>query len=284
MAKQQTAAKKAAQRRRTRSPRDHTGAETERLQAEHADEIARRQGELGMMTSAGVPVDDDGAIEDYTGGDPATFEELANQQINTVRATLVPDNPDLPGGEGNAQLRGTTLQPGQTEVTSLDTGGGTTGQRNATGGTIDAAGYMTVTGTNEPAVKTNSTALAGTGPESPSHAPGTTVDQQRLRNTVDTQNATEVNTANWGIKGLAEDPQAFQDVPQQHLMGVEDLGPVESQPVTVTDDRPQVIQVNTDLEGVTFGAGTSYDFRVGRRYRVPAALAAHLEEKGYLWH
>jgi len=44
------------------------------------------------------------------------------------------------------------------------------------------------------------------------------------------------------------------------------------------------LRVNTDLEQVTFGAGNHYDFQEGRRYKVPADLYDHLDEKGYVWH
>lgn len=40
---------------------------------------------------------------------------------------------------------------------------------------------------------------------------------------------------------------------------------------------------NTTLESMTFGAGNHYTFNEGRKYVVPADLARHLKEKGYLW-
>lgn len=50
------------------------------------------------------------------------------------------------------------------------------------------------------------------------------------------------------------------------------------------DDGTVVIRVNSDLEDVTIGAGNNYTFMEGQQYRVPAYVAAHLEEKGYVYH
>lgn len=46
----------------------------------------------------------------------------------------------------------------------------------------------------------------------------------------------------------------------------------------------RTIRVNQDVEQMTVGAGTSYDFVVGQKYRVPRHIADHLEEKGLVWH
>lgn len=52
-----------------------------------------------------------------------------------------------------------------------------------------------------------------------------------------------------------------------------------------TRERPdRVIIVNTDLEQITIGAGNHYSFNEGEKYRVPAHVADHLEEKGLVWH
>ncbi len=53
---------------------------------------------------------------------------------------------------------------------------------------------------------------------------------------------------------------------------------VEALPEEVT------IRVNCDLEQVTIGKGTSFDFETGRKYKVPRFVAEHLEEKGFVWH
>ncbi|MET9119941.1 hypothetical protein [Streptomyces sp. NPDC004528] len=58
---------------------------------------------------------------------------------------------------------------------------------------------------------------------------------------------------------------------------------VEEQPVVV-EESDRVIRVNAELTDVVIGQGNYYNFEVGVQYRVPAHVAAHLEEKGVLWH
>lgn len=69
-------------------------------------------------------------------------------------------------------------------------------------------------------------------------------------------------------------------------------GPEILDEVTVIDDpagelraRPaRTIRINSTLESVTIGAGNHYTFNEGEKYTVPAHVADHLEEKGYVWH
>jgi|SRR5215469_9053029 len=61
---------------------------------------------------------------------------------------------------------------------------------------------------------------------------------------------------------------------------VQDLGP---EPITV-DEEFKVIRVNTDIEEMTYGVGTSYTFLRGRRYRVPKHLYLWLESRGVIYH
>lgn len=49
------------------------------------------------------------------------------------------------------------------------------------------------------------------------------------------------------------------------------------------EEPTRTIIPNTTLESMTFGAGNHYTFQEGRKYVVPADLARHLKEKGYLW-
>lgn len=44
----------------------------------------------------------------------------------------------------------------------------------------------------------------------------------------------------------------------------------------------KVILLVEDLENVTIGAGNHYTFEAGRKYKVPANVADHLTEKGYV--
>lgn len=54
--------------------------------------------------------------------------------------------------------------------------------------------------------------------------------------------------------------------------------------VALREQPVRTIRVNADLERVTIGAGNHYTFREGEKYKVPAFVADHLEEKGYVWH
>lgn len=54
--------------------------------------------------------------------------------------------------------------------------------------------------------------------------------------------------------------------------------------VTFVEPMNKTIRVNATIEQMTFGAGNNYDFYEGRQYTVPAAVADHLEELGYIWH
>lgn len=74
------------------------------------------------------------------------------------------------------------------------------------------------------------------------------------------------------------------------LDSVEDVAAAEqeiqmdSEGVTVREAPTRTIRVNSDLESVTIGAGNHYSFNEGEKYKVPAHVAEHLEEKGYIWH
>lgn len=76
-----------------------------------------------------------------------------------------------------------------------------------------------------------------------------------------------------------ETPQAEQPVPS-NSMEVLDFG---SDPITVEDEY-KVIRVNSDVEDMTYGAGNSYTFLRGRRYRVPQGLYEWLESRDLVYH
>ncbi|MGW3860693.1 hypothetical protein ACWEDZ_04325 [Streptomyces sp. NPDC005047] len=54
-------------------------------------------------------------------------------------------------------------------------------------------------------------------------------------------------------------------------------GPVEVPPETVS------IRIACDLEKVTIGQGTEFDFKEGQVYTVPLNVALHLDRLGYVW-
>ena len=46
----------------------------------------------------------------------------------------------------------------------------------------------------------------------------------------------------------------------------------------------RTVRINTDLQQVAYGKGTSYDFEAGRTYKLPTDFADHLDSKGFVWH
>ena len=60
------------------------------------------------------------------------------------------------------------------------------------------------------------------------------------------------------------------------LDDIEDVG------VSTTNDVV-VIRTITDIDEMTYGVGNNYTFKAGVKYRVPAQLAAYLEQLGYIW-
>lgn len=44
------------------------------------------------------------------------------------------------------------------------------------------------------------------------------------------------------------------------------------------------MRVNTTLDAVTIGHGTSYNFEEGQTYKVPESIYDYLDEKGFVWH
>jgi len=60
------------------------------------------------------------------------------------------------------------------------------------------------------------------------------------------------------------------------------LDEIENVGVSTAGDMV-VIRTITDIEDMTYGVGNNYTFKAGVKYRVPAQLAAYLEQLGYIW-
>ena len=60
------------------------------------------------------------------------------------------------------------------------------------------------------------------------------------------------------------------------------LDEIEDVGVSVAGDMV-IIRTITDVEDMTYGVGNNYTFKAGVKYRVPAHLAAYLEQLGYIW-
>ena len=65
--------------------------------------------------------------------------------------------------------------------------------------------------------------------------------------------------------------------------GVDVVEEDDFEPVVVEAEYV-VIRASDDLEDFTFGAGNNYTLVRGRKYRLPKAVADHLDEKGYVYH
>lgn len=83
------------------------------------------------------------------------------------------------------------------------------------------------------------------------------------------------------MKDLREMETQQQEKPvPANAMEVQDLG---AEPITVEDEW-RVIRVNSDVEEMTYGAGNTYTFLRGRRYRVPVGLYEWLESRDLVYH
>ena len=60
------------------------------------------------------------------------------------------------------------------------------------------------------------------------------------------------------------------------------LDEIENVGVSTANDYV-VIRTITDIDEMTYGVGNAYTFKAGVKYRVPAHLAAYLEQLGYIW-
>lgn len=70
----------------------------------------------------------------------------------------------------------------------------------------------------------------------------------------------------------------------EDLMAAEQELQMDPAEITVLEAPHRTIRINSDLDSVTIGVGQHYSFREGEKYKVPAQVAEHLEEKGFVWH
>ena len=85
---------------------------------------------------------------------------------------------------------------------------------------------------------------------------------------------------------MATVEQNFKDATEVVDMTVPDaptiIDEVESVGVSLADESV-VVRVAEDIEMMTIGVGNHYSFQTGKKYKVPKHVAAHLQEKGYLY-
>lgn len=203
---------------------DATGRKRAQLQKEYEREMGERANEMSMIS--------------------------AERQVNEVEGVFDPSSGELIEGPmqehavAQREQAARTLAPGTRQVGDPATA-------------VDAEGILYVDG-QETGLQTNDTQVLGIGMETPFQVPGGGVNDERVRSTVDTDNAAIAR-----MGGTAE---------------VVDLGVQDTERETV------VVRVNTTVDEMTVGAGNNYSFVEGRQYRVPKTVADRLEELDLIWH
>jgi hypothetical protein len=94
----------------------------------------------------------------------------------------------------------------------------------------------------------------------------------------------EVVQARQDSIAMAQAAQAELDDSVHDLAGQTITQTDEHGEVTYVEAPARTIRVNSTIENMTFGAGNNYTFEEGKQYRIPAVIADHLEELGYVWH
>lgn len=93
----------ATQPRQRRSPADHTGAQRDKLEKEHSEEMQRRADELGMATMAAQQASEE--VVDYSGG----ARELGPEELGQDNGEAVVVGGDEPvivdSGERSVEIR-----------------------------------------------------------------------------------------------------------------------------------------------------------------------------------
>ena len=84
------------------------------------------------------------------------------------------------------------------------------------------------------------------------------------------------------------EPDDVED-PDEVLEPVSELSPtsddaIAATEVTLKSEKFVTIRVNEAIKDMTYGAGNYFTFEIGPKYKVPVALANHLDVLGYVWH
>lgn len=113
------------------------------------------------------------------------------------------------------------------------------------------------------------------------------------RDKLEKEHAAEMEQRAQELGMATQAAQAASEEVVDYSGGVREIGASDGEAVVIGGDEPEIvatgdgaveIRVNMDLEDVTIGAGNNMSFKEGQRYKVTAHVAAHLEEKGYVWH
>lgn len=92
----------------------------------------------------------------------------------------------------------------------------------------------------------------------------------------------EITMMNAEARAAKESPIELDGKGREVPPSEADVKEADPQPVQVAPEFA-TIRVNCDLEKVTIGQGTAFDFKEGQVYRVPYHVALHLNALGYVW-
>lgn len=94
-----------------------------------------------------------------------------------------------------------------------------------------------------------------------------------------------VELAEKNAEALAERAGEISTInPLPEVIVEADVDDVEVSDTVEVKEAFRMLRVNTDLEEITIGRGNIYTFKRGHKYKVPAHVYDHLEEKGYVYH
>jgi hypothetical protein len=92
-----------------------------------------------------------------------------------------------------------------------------------------------------------------------------------------------------GAKPAEDEEVQWEDAEAKAAREREEAEKAKKDGVVIFDDvdvKEKLVKfkVREDLEAVTIGAGTFYNFEAGKTYNYPKYIYDHLEEKGMIWH
>ena len=116
-------------------------------------------------------------------------------------------------------------------------------------------------------------------PTSPLDATGRAAEQAAKKNAAELNKRKEEISIAAQIEAEQLETQVFDPKkPDTPIV----LDEIENVGVTTANDTV-IIRTITDIDEMTYGVGNTYSFKAGVKYRVPAHLAAYLEQLGYIW-
>lgn len=235
------------------SPRDSTGRKKDELEKQNAEEQARRSSELAMATARAQKEAEEGVF------DPATGRKLEGEE----------DHPRLSEETVDPAVDGEPLTESLTNQRKVDPRAGAHGSALKE---EDRERLRTV---------------SRTGPESPTSDEKDGPDLSAAEGVIDLNKHSGKGVPNTPASDASPTPPPPDETQSRDRDKVEKerrgSDKIRDSGVQVAQKSSEVVRVNEDIS-MTYGAGNHYDFEAGKKYRVPKAVAKHLEEKGLIWH